>query len=283
MSKQESRSLVTVVLISLNHELFVREAITSIHTAFDGRVPVVHIDSGSKDQTLNLAQQTLDDLSMRVDSVAGKFTTMQALNVADALVSTPWACLLSADDSFSTSFGETIQQNLIDAPLNLALNSDLTVIDASGRQVGQSHSKWTRSDFLNRRLMSLTNPGRAPGCVIPWRWLRSRDFFERHLKSSVEDYLLWAEVARFGCIRRDMNLRVNYRLHGANSGSRFKDPKFAWSLGYAGGYARQTIVSFMDLPAHRRLMNKWRMSVDSGVRENFDEGYESGRSPESSS
>lgn len=282
MSKQASQTLLTVVIISLNHELFIREVITSVYRAFDSGVPVVHIDSGSKDQTRKLARQTLDDLNMRVDSVAGQFTTMQALNAADSFVSTPWACLLSADDSFSPSFGETIQRILLDAPPNLALNADLAVIDASGRQVGQSHSKWTRSDSLNRRLMSLTNPGRAPGCVIPWRWLRSRRFFERHLQSSVEDYLLWTEIAKFGCIRRDRNLRVNYRLHGANSGNRVTDPKFAWSLGYAGGYARQTIVSLFDIPAHRRLMHEWRMFVDMGVRDSFDQGYESGRSADSS-
>jgi len=277
LSEKSRCTGLTIVLLSLNHARFIRDSLGSIAAAFPKKPTIVHIDAGSTDGTPDSARAIAKDLQLDLIQSAGRWTTMQSLGAANRVVKTPWAVLLSADDYLHPTYGSEALNVLARAKPTMAFNADLQVVDKSGTAIGRSFSKWTSSNWLNRRLLCASNPGRAPGTILPWEFLRKQGFFQLHQHSTIEDYLLWTELVRYGQIRRARNLTASYRIHSSNASGEDSSLDYAASLGYAGGWARQTVVQSIDLPAHIRLMRKWLRSLPEDQHKAFAEGYDVGR------
>jgi glycosyltransferase involved in cell wall biosynthesis len=266
----------TVLLVSLNHEAFIGQAMRSIASAFDGSVPLVHVDAGSTDGTVAVSRRAESEIANPVRRVTGHFATMESLLAADSEIETEYVCLLSADDFLHRDYGRSVSRILAGVKQPTCLNFRLQVCDVDGRPRGVTAPRWSGSDWVNRRMLCYTNPGRAPGSVVPWGVLRENGVMERHRETIVEDYVLWVELSRLAHLRAVPESLVFYRQHGNTTTSRAPDKRVAWSMGYGAGVARAEIVTAIDFPSHRRLLRQWRERIPLSLHADFDAGYERG-------
>ena len=264
---------IEVVLTSLNHSAFIEEAIDSIASAFGKGVRVIHVDAGSTDSTREQARHRFEANGQPFDQIHGRFTTMETLAAADGAVSSAQVVLLSSDDLLEAAYGATVYSIMSAFPRDTCFNFGLTTFSDATHITGRSTPKWTNSDFLNRRLVCATNPGRAPGALVPWNLLRRIGFFSRHQRSVVEDYLLWCEIVSTGHMRRVESPLVRYRLHSASASHAVETPQYAWSIGYAAGVARELVVKAVDLCSHRQFRRTWRGRLSEEAKIHYDRGY----------
>ena len=62
---------------------------------------------------------------------------------------------------------------------------------------GEKKPRWRDTSEKNRNLLSYSNPGTAPGAVIPWQTLIKLDAWRNPPDILIEDYWIWWQLIDF--------------------------------------------------------------------------------------
>lgn len=91
---------VTVILLSYNHERYIRDALESIARQSIGRPKLVVVDDASNDRTVAVARDWLQDTKYDASVIAHRVNAGVCRSFNDGLncVTTSWVCIMSADD-----------------------------------------------------------------------------------------------------------------------------------------------------------------------------------------
>lgn len=230
-------STMSLILLSKNHAEFVEECIDSIYKELGSNVPIVNLDFESTDETAAKIESLASSYSMSLvsKSISPKTGTLSAILEAPIHKEVEHVILLSADDTFLPNYGSTLGtlalRELSPKVVNFGLLIGEDVESASKIKV----PKWSQHSFINSLMLSVGNPGTAPGSVLPWQVLneiRPSDFIKGNL---IEDYPMWWFLqgkAEFLNIEKPL---VFYRRHGGNLTKSRGNPDYAFSLGFNAG------------------------------------------------
>jgi len=267
---------VSLVLISRDHEHFVNDCIHSVYREFGRSVQVIHVDTGSRDASVEVAALAYKTLGMEPKFIRGRMTTMAALLRASDRVSSDYVALLSTDDWLMPGYGAAVHRLLAASSPLACWNFGLAIYDEDSKRTGSLSPRWTPFASLNRSLLSWANLGTAPGSLIPWKVIRSTGLLEKHASSVVEDYPIWLELVSRTPIRSLRKRLVAYRRHKGAQSLALNNTEYAWSLGYVmglvesrggGGLSRLGL----HIQSRRRLRD-----LDCSVHHYFREGLEAG-------
>jgi len=265
--------ILTIVVLARNHQEFIGETLESVAREFGPHLTVVFVDTGSSDATRSVAYSTAHRLGIPLKCVEGDFTTVQALSAVDPFISTPYVMLISGDDFLLPGYGRKSAALLHEIDHMVCLNFELLVGDRQGCVTGTSRPLWVKSRVLNRILMAFTNPGRAPGSIVPWTMIRKSGLLHRHSECLVDDYIIWSYLVRECRFKNVPGSFVFYRRHPSAQGFQKRSDRYAWSLGYAAGVARRVAVPALFRPIHMLVVWRWSRKFDSHRRRSFRTGF----------
>lgn len=219
--------LVSVIIPSYNHELYILEAINSVLSQDYRHLELIVIDDGSKDNSVDLIKSIKDNrlLLIEQENQGAHAAINRGLNLAQG----DFLTILNSDDVYSVDRVHNCLESLERNNTHLVC-SWLNVVDQNGKKIGlkkgwknmlprwaaeqKENGYWSGNDFalnlLTSNFVSTT----------------SNIFFTRHLFEKIGgmknlrfahdwDFMLRA-AAQFECGIISKPL-VNYRIHGTNT------------------------------------------------------------------
>ena len=234
-------STVALILLSKNHEKFVEECMDSVYRELGSTISIINLDFESTDGTVSKIKTFATNYSMNLhsESIEPKTGTLLAILNAPVHQEIEHVILLSADDALLPNYGAALRAIKLQGLPPKLLNFGLLI----GEEIESAHKtkvpKWSKHSFVNSLLLSLGNPGTAPGSVLPWGLLReiNADSFIRG--NLIEDYLIWWLLQDKAEFINNKKPLVFYRQHANNLTKSRKNPDYAFSLGFNAGLPLQ--------------------------------------------
>lgn len=225
----------TVLVLSRDHGAFVSDCLQSIFSEFGGDMPVVLVDVGSKDDTMEVAKSEGNPLfaNFKLLSVNRSLNSIGAMKVGLEYVQTNYILLISADDSLDDGYAKSVLRIFTEFDQPIVINSLLKVTNRKLEFLSTRKPKWTsdpRADFY--RLLA-SNPGTAPGAVIPVFILQNQPLWKNAPDVIAEDLLIWWCLVDEVQFVSNLDGAVLYRQHGGNASGQNNSVQFAFTLGVA--------------------------------------------------
>jgi glycosyltransferase involved in cell wall biosynthesis len=265
----------TIIVLSKNHEKFISDCLTSIHRELYD-VKILCADIGSIDDSFNLGQKICKNLEMQSTHIKlhPKTKTLTALKSLEKYVSTNYVILLSADDAFGTKYREALIKLLKDNSKYCVINFPLLYTDENLKPLHLKIPKWTGSFKENRKRLSYSNPGTAPGAVIPWRILINSDSWKQPPNIVIEDYWIWWQLITLVPFVSSQESHVLYRQHPHNISRASKNIDYAYSLGYVSALPNDKTNSFQNRLLSFGLIPRWLRHLNITVWRSYLSGYQ---------
>jgi len=198
-------------------------------------MPIVLVDSASRDDTVEIARTIAQRNSMKLSIICNSFPTVRSLAEGFRNCTTEFVLILSMDDELMHGYGVVAREWLIKEGKGVALNWALRLEDESGNYLGARSPKWSRFRKLDLVRLAFKNLGTAPGCIVDRKIVTDSELFSLHSQSLIEDQLMWYYLLQKGRIDRISNPHVLYR-RSSTSLSQRQDSEFRFHVGYVLGF-----------------------------------------------
>ena len=273
---------VTILLLSRNHEKFIEECIHSINREFGNEIQLLNLDIGSIDGTLGISKSLCNEFGM--DAVHLKLDkntkTLTALKSLEEYVSTTYVILLSADDALGENYRQTLNKLFSDITEHTVINFPSMVTDHNLHPLYLRVPKWSVSSKKNKKLLSYSNPGTAPGAVIPWKMLVETQSWKQSPDIIIEDYWLWWQFIDIAPFITSQESHVLYRQHQHNISKASRNKAYAYSLGYVSALPTYKSNNYKNRLLSLVLIPRWLRHLNIAVWRNYILGYQDSKQSE---
>ena len=245
---------VTVLVIMRDHEAFVADCFNSIFRELGGAAKIICVDVGSTDETvLNAIEVGRQfDSSPVICRIDRSTTPLDAISVASEFIRTYFVSVISADDAFGKNYGLGVLQVVSEERKATVTCFDLEITDDALSRTGDIRSpSWTGNPEKDMACLFKTNPGTAPGMLLPWECVVASTHWRTRPKTLIEDYWLWWALKDHVSFHASPIGSVMYRRHAAAISNQSMNHLYAYSLGYCTGIAR----------ANSRTLTQWLWSI----------------------
>jgi glycosyltransferase involved in cell wall biosynthesis len=234
----ELKKYLCVVVMSKDHQDFIRDCLYSIYREFQSDLEVVVNDVNSKDNTIFESIKIAKELGLNltVNSISYDAATLVALKEISNKINTRNIILISADDALNVGYSQGIFQVLQEIIYSdIVVNFPLIVTDRVLTKKNTRASKWSKSLIVNKYKLSIGNPGNITGSLLPWHLVKKELSTNALPNTLIEDYWLWWKlVDKVKFINSPIG-EVLYRQHESNTTGMRSSSQFAGSLGFSCG------------------------------------------------
>lgn len=266
----------SIILLSKNHEAFISDCLKSIFRELP-EVRVICVDLGSKDETFFVGKQITQDLNLNSEHIQfdENTKTLLALKKIEKGVKTKFAILISADDAFGIKYREALLEVFKNENRQVVVNFKSLVSDQKLNPLGVRSPAWDKNRQKNQKKLLYSNPGTAPGAVIPWKFLTQLTSWKNPPNILIEDYWLWWQLIDHVPFVSCRESSVLYRQHENNLSKQSKDKDYAFSLGYVSALPNVKSKYFLNRILSLTLIPRWIRHLNVNVWKNFVSGYKS--------
>lgn len=267
---------VTILLLSRNHEKFIGDCIDSINREFGNEIQLLNLDIGSIDETLRISKSLCNKFGINaVHLKLDKDTkTLTALKNLEEYVSTTYVILISADDALGENYSQALNKLFSYITEYTVINFPSIVTDQNLQPLYSRVPKWSRNAKSNKKLLSYSNPGTAPGAVIPWRILVETQSWKQSPDIIIEDYWLWWQFIDIAPFITSQESNVLYRQHQNNISNESRNVDYAYSLGYVSALPWNKSNISTNRLLSLLLIPRWLRHLNISVWKNYFAGYQ---------
>ncbi len=264
----------TIVVLSRNHERFILDCLSSIYRELSD-IKVVCADIGSQDETFKLGKQIALEFGLKSLHVqlSEDTKTLTALKKLEPYIDTEYVILISADDALGINYREALIDINRAKPGIKVVNFVSHITDQDLNPLRARYPKWSTSTKKNKKLLSYSNPGNAPGVVIPWEILVDTLGWNQSPNIMIEDYWLWWQlIDRVPFVTAEKS-HVLYRQHSNNISKETKNKDYAYALGYVSALPMIKNTQFVNRFLSVILIPRWIRHLNILVWKNYAAGY----------
>ena len=265
---------ITVVVFSKNHEKFIAECLNSIHRELPDS-KIVCIDTSLTDQCHEISKSIAKDLNLNSMHIKLDVDTktLSALKIIENHISTKNIIILSADDAFGQNYRGALINSLKKNREGTVFNFTSVITDQNLKPIYSRKPQWSEQSIKNRRKLSYSNPGTAPGAVIPWTKLVSSPTWINPPEIIIEDYWIWWQLVDLVPFVNCTESSVLYRQHQDNISKASKNKDYAYSLGYVTAIPNIKANSIFYKLISVTLIFRWIRHLNITVWHKFIKGY----------
>jgi len=273
----ESQNIIsdcTVIVLAKNHEQYLSDCLGSIHRELPG-AKILCADVGSGDKSFEKGKEIASILNLNsIHIQLGEDTkTLTALKKLERYIDTKYVVLLSADDALGENYGTALIDILRQTPNYSVINFISMVSDQDLNPLFPKSPKWADKIQKNKRLLSYSNPGTAPGAVIPWEILVKSPSWKQPPNILIEDYWLWWQLIDQVPFINCKESHVLYRQHENNLSKETKRKDYAYSLGYVSALPNIKALNFLNTLLSIFLVPRWIRHLNVSVWKDYAAGY----------
>ena len=271
---QNTISDCTIVILAKNHEQYLLDCLGSVHRELPG-AKVLCADIGSRDKSFEKGKEIANTLKMESTHVqlSEDTKTLTSLKKLEAYIDTKYVVLLSADDALGESYGDALRDILNKVPRYSVINFISVVSDQNLNPMYSKYPRWTNVTKKNIRRLSYSNPGNAPGAVIPWEILVNIPCWNYPPKIIIEDYWLWWQLIDLVPFVNSEESHVLYRQHSNNVSKARKNKDYAYSLGYVSALSNVKSSNAINRLLSIILIPRWIRYLNIYVWKEYARGY----------
>lgn len=264
----------TVVVLSRNHERFIFDCLNSINRELSD-AKVICADIGSQDNSYDQGEKIAKEcgLSSRHIQLSEDTRTLTALKKLESYIDTKYVILLSADDALGENYRTALNNVRKSNPHESVINFTSTLTDQNLRPLGSKKPTWGDTIEKNRKLLTFSNPGTAPGSVIPWYTLTKQIAWKNPPDILIEDYWIWWQLIDLVPFVNSDESNVLYRQHSNNVSKSTKDKSYSVSLGYVTALPNINAKNFLNKFFSFLLVVRWIRHLNVIVWKDFFAGY----------
>jgi len=253
----------TLLVLIKNHENYLSDCLNSIERELFG-IKIIFADIGSKDNSYNLSKTISEELKLNSTHIQlpEDTRTLLALKGIEKYIKTEYIILLSADDALGENYGNALIEIMEKNSGYKVINFASLLTDQNLKPLYSKYPKWTDESQKNRNLLTYSNPGTAPGAVIPWKILINSPKWKQPPDIIIEDYWLWWLLLDQVAFVVSQESHVLYRQHEKNISKESKNKDYAYSLGYVSALPQikannvwVKLLSFFIIPRWIRHLN----------------------------
>jgi hypothetical protein len=264
----------TIIVLSRNHEKFISGCLNSIYRELN-EVKILCADIGSIDNSFKLGQNICKEFGLNSTHIqlSADTRTLTALKSLEKYVSTNYVILLSADDAFGIGYRDALIKLFKKITEYTVINFPSLVTDENLQPLHLKVPKWSGSLKENRERLSYSNPGTAPGAVIPWNVLVKAESWKQPPNIVIEDYWIWWQLISLVPFITAQESHVLYRQHQSNISNASKNKDYAYSLGYVSAIPSKNSNKLKNQLLSLTLIPRWIRHLHITVWVNFFSGY----------
>ena len=264
----------TVVVLSRNHERFIFDCLNSINREL-WDTKILCADIGSSDNSFSLGKLIASELGLKSQHVelSEDTKTLTALKKLEVHINTKYAILISADDALGENYRIALKNVKTTNPQASVINFTSLFTDENLVVIGSKKPSWRDTPPDNRNLLSFSNPGTAPGAVIPWQTLTNQNSWENLPDILIEDYWIWWQLVDFVPFINCTETHILYRQHEYNISKASKNKDYAYSLGYVTAIPNIRARKLFNKVKSLMLVLRWIRHLNFKVWPNFVTGY----------
>lgn len=225
----------TVLILSRDHEAFIDDCLDSVFREFGSDVPVVLVDVGSVDDTFQAARRSGTRLFSQITTlrVRRSMNSIASIKVGLEFVTSGYGLLISADDALDIGYSKSIFDILANARGPVVISSKLKVTNQALKCTSTRQPKWTSRPAEDQFNLLASNPGTAPGSIVPVSILAEQPLWINAPEIIAEDLIIWWSLIGKVKFISNLNGAVLYRQHSGNVSRRKNSAKYAYTLGVA--------------------------------------------------
>jgi len=265
---------ITVVVFSRNHEKFIAECLNSIHRELPD-FKIVCVDTSLTDECHEFSKSIAKDFKLNSMHIKLDVNTktLSALKIIEKQISTNYIILLSADDAFGQNYRSALINLFKKNPEGTVFNFTSVITDRNLKPIYSRKPQWSEQIIRNRRKLSYSNPGTAPGAVIPWTKLINCPTWRKPPDIIIEDYWIWWQLIDLVPFANCKESSVLYRQHKENISKASKNIDYAYSLGYVTAIPNIKANSIFHKLISVTLIFRWIRHLNITVWHKFIGGY----------
>lgn len=264
----------TVIVLSRNHKRFIFDCLNSINREL-WDAEILCADIGSQDNSFSLGKQIASEFGLKSQHVElSKDTkTLTALKKLEGYIDTKYAILISADDALGENYRIALKNIQRINPQESVINFTSLLTDKDLGVIGSKQPSWGKAVQKNKNLLSFSNPGTAPGAVIPWRILIKQVAWKNPPDILIEDYWIWWQLVDLVPFINCTETHVLYRQHEYNISKASKDQIYAYSLGYITAIPNIKAGNLFNKARSLVLVLRWIRHLHLSVWRHFVAAY----------
>jgi glycosyltransferase involved in cell wall biosynthesis len=264
----------TIIVLMRNHENFVSDCFTSVAREFPN-AKILSVDVNSSDNSFKKVQLICSELNLDSEHIhiSVDMSTLKVLKFIEKFVLTDFIILLSGDDALGEDYGNTLKNLFRTNPEYQVINFASLVTDKFLNPLNVKYSRWNAKTKKNRRLLSYSNPGTAPGAVIPWKILVKNPDWKQPPNILIEDYWLWWQLIDQVPFINCKKSHVLYRQHESNLSKQTKRKDYAYSLGYVSALPNINASNILNTLLSIVLIPRWIRHLNVSVWKDYAKGY----------
>jgi glycosyltransferase involved in cell wall biosynthesis len=256
-------STLTIVVITRDHNAFIKECLTSIKSEFDLKTPIFIVDVGSIDGTILILEDfkhvsERDCQILRIDRTK---TPLGALRALTDFIYTDFVAVISGDDFFLPGYGAAVLTLVENNPPNFVANFSQLIVDENSIQIGRREPKWSSNAKADRRKLLYSNPGTTAGCLLPWVVVKEVLLKESHFDTMIEDYFISTKLIHKLPFKSELQDLVAYRVHENNLTKQRMSKKYAKSIGICISLSWNSAESVFEKLISLSLIARWGRHV----------------------
>jgi hypothetical protein len=236
---------------------------------------IVIADTSSKKECHELGKSIADDL--KLSSVHLKLNennkTLSVLKKLEKYISTKYIVLLSADDALGRNYRNALINLFKTNAEDAVVNFTSMITDQNLKPLRSREPQWSELNRENRRKLSYSNPGTAPGALIPWTVLISSPAWREPPSIIIEDYWIWWQLIDLVPFMNCYESSVLYRQHQNNISKASKNQDYAYSLGYSSAIPNIRANNICNKFLSLTLIFRWVRHLNFIVWYKFVTGY----------
>lgn len=264
----------TVLILSRNHEQFMSDCLNSVNRElWDAKI--LCVDIGSQDNSYGQGEKIAKEfgLNSRHVQLSKDTKTLTALKKLESYIDTKYVILLSADDAFGYNYRIALNNVRKSNPHESVINFTSTLTDQNLIPLGSRKPYWRDNPEKNRTLLTFSNPGTAPGSVIPWFTLTKQIAWKNPPDILIEDYWIWWQLIDVVPFVNCLESSALYRQHQHNISKASKNEDYAYCLGYATAIPNIKAKNTYNKLLSVTLIFRWIRHLNFLVWKNFAHGY----------
>jgi glycosyltransferase involved in cell wall biosynthesis len=265
---------ITVVILSRNHEKFISDCLHSVHRELpDARIVIS--DTSSTNKCHDLGKSIVEALKLNAMHIKlNKNTkTLSALKNLEKYICTKYIVLLSADDALGGNYRNALISLLKTGANSAVFNFTSVITDQNLKPLRSRKPQWSEQNKKNKRKLSYSNPGTAPGALIPWTVLSSSPAWKEPPAIVIEDYWIWWQLIDLVPFVNCFESNVLYRQHLDNISKASKNEDYAYSLGYTTAIPNIKAINLFNKFLSLTLIFRWIRHLNFIVWCKFFAGY----------
>jgi hypothetical protein len=264
----------TIVILSRNHEGYILDCLQSVCRELP-EAKILWADTGSSDNSFKKSKDISKELELNTIHVQfwEDTRTLRVLKGLEKYINTKYIILLSADDALGENYRKALSNITRINSREQVINFISMVSDQDLNPLFPKSPKWANKIQKNKRLLSYSNPGTAPGAVIPWEILIKSPSWKQPPNIVIEDYWLWWQLIDQVPFINCKDAYVLYRQHRNNVTKNTKNKDYAYSLGYVSALPNIKAINILNTFLSFFLIPRWIRHLNVSVWKDYAAGY----------